>query len=93
MSNLYSKEEKVKIIVDIAKKLKAFPSRGGGTINLYNDQYLFIEEFKKITNKWINEEGSEFSGFMHFHEISKDFEYMFPSSKNTIPLFVLRTNK
>jgi len=29
MSNLYSKEEKVKIIVDIAKKLKEFPSVGG----------------------------------------------------------------
>lgn len=90
MSNLYSKEEKVKIIVDIAKKLKEFPSVGGGTINLYNDQYLFIEDFKKITSRWINEEGSEFNGFMHFHEINKDFEYMFPSSKLKNPLFVLR---
>ncbi len=90
MSNLYSKGEKVQFIVDIAKKLQMFPSHGGGTINLYNDQYLFIDEFKKITNRWIHEEGSEFNGSIHFHEINKDFEYKFPSSKDKIPLFVLR---
>lgn len=90
MSNSYSKGEKVQFIVDIAKKLQTFPSRGGNTINLYNDQYLFVEEFKKITNQWINEENSEFSGFMHFHEINKEFEYLFPSTKDKIPLFVLR---
>ena len=93
MENTYSKGEKVKIIVDITKKLKSFPSKEGGTMNLYSEQYLFIEDFKRITRQWIEEEGSEFKGFMRFHEISKEFEYLFPSTKQEEPLFVLRHDK
>ena len=89
MTNIYSKGEKVKIIVEIINKLKTFPSKTGEPINLYNDEYLFVDEFNKITRRWINEESSEFSGFIHFHEINKDFEYIFPSNKNISPLFVL----
>ena len=47
----YSKSDKVKIIVDITKQLKLFPSANGGTIDIYNDEYTYIDEFKKITNK------------------------------------------
>ena len=93
METTYSKGEKVRIIVDITKKLKSFPSKEGGTMNLYNEQYLFVEDFIRITRQWIEEEGSEFKGFMHFHEINKEFEYLFPSTKQEEPLFVLRHDK
>ena len=86
----YSKSDKVKIIVDITKQLKLFPSANGGTIDIYNDEYTYIDEFKKITNKWINEDDLDLRGFIHFEEINKYFEYHFPRSKNNQPLFVLR---
>ena len=86
----YSKSDKVKIIVDITKQLKLFPSANGGTIDIYNDEYTYIDEFKKITNKWINEDDLDLRGFIHFEEINKYFEYHFPKSKNNQPLFVLR---
>ena len=47
----YTREEKVKIIVDIAKNLKNFPAKNGSSVNLYNNQYTFIEKFKSITMK------------------------------------------
>ena len=43
----YTREEKVKIIVDIAKNLKSFPAKNGGSVNLYNDEYTEINrEYK-----------------------------------------------
>jgi|TARA_B100001093_G_scaffold519943_2_gene611598 hypothetical protein len=89
----YSKEEKVKIIVDIIKKLKTFPTKNGSTIDLYNKQYNFVEKFKTISMNWVNTEHSEFEGSIYFEELNKYFEYNFPSEKKTEPLFVLRNNK
>ena len=89
----YTRSDKVRIVVDIIKKLKKFPATRGGTIDLFIEHYCYIEEFKEITNKWINEEFSEYNGKIHFHEINKYFEYKFPSDKSKEPLFVLRHNK
>jgi len=88
----YTREEKVKIIVDIAKNLKNFPAKNGSSVNLYNNQYTFIEKFKSVTMKWIQTDNSEYEGFLYFEEINKYFEYKFPRSKNKEPLFVLRHN-
>ena len=88
----YTREEKVKIIVDIAKNLKNFPAKNGGTVNLYNNEYTFLEKFKSITMQWIQTDNSEYEGFLYFEEINKYFEYKFPSKKNKEPLFVLRHN-
>lgn len=94
MEDIYlTKSDKVKVIVDIAKKLKNFPAKSGGTINLYADCYPFVERFKSISMKWINKEHSEFEGSLYFEEINKYFEYKFPAKKNIEPLFVLRHNK
>lgn len=89
----YSKEEKVKIIVDIIKKLKTFPTKNGSTIDLYNKQYNFVEKFKTISMNWVNTEHSEFEGSIYFEELNKYFEYNFPAKINIEPLFVLRNNK
>jgi len=90
MSNSYTREEKVAIIVDITKKLHTFPSRQGGTMNLINQNYLFVSEFKRITREWINNENQELKGILPFEEIGKKFEYDFPKDKSKEPLFVLR---
>ena len=88
----YSKDDKVRFIVDIVKRLKTFPAVNGGTIDIYNDEWSYVGEFKKITKRWINEEDVQFNGFLHFEEINKYFEYNFPISDDIEPLFVLRTN-
>ena len=89
----YTKEEKVKIIVDIIKKLKKFPTKNQSTIDLYNKEYSYVEKFKTISMEWINNENSEFKGSIYFEELNKYFEYNFPSKNNIEPLFVLRHNK
>lgn len=90
MSNSYTREEKVAIIVDITKKLHTFPSKQGGTMNLMNQNYLFVSEFKRITREWINNQNHEIKGIIPFEEIGKHFEYDFPNDKQKEPLFVLR---
>ena len=89
----YTKEEKVKIIVDIIKKLKKFPTKNQSTIDLYNKEYSYVEKFKTISMEWINNENTEFKGSIYFEELNKYFEYKFPSKNNIEPLFVLRHNK
>ena len=86
----YLKKDKVKIVVDIVRKLKTFPSKSGNTIDLYQDCYPFKERFKNITNRWINEPNSKFQGTIYFEELGKYFEYDFPDNQNKQPLFVLR---
>jgi len=88
----YSKEEKIAAVVNIVKKLKSFPAKSGGTIDLYNEEYSYVTEFKDITMKWINRDNSEFKGFIYFQEINKYFEYNFPSKKEEEPEFLLRMN-
>ena len=89
----YTKEEKVKIIVDIIKKLKKFPTKNQSTIELYNKEYSYVGKLKTISMEWINNENSEFKGSIYFEELNKYFEYNFPSKNNIEPLFVLRHNK
>lgn len=88
----YSKSDKVRFIVDIVKGLKTFPAVNGGTIDIYKDEWSYVEKFKEISQKWINGEDVKFNGFLYFEEINKYFEYDFPISDDVEPLFVLRKN-
>lgn len=89
----YNKNDKVKIVIDIIKKLKEFPTKNNSTIDLYNKEYTYVQKFKDITMKWINNEHSEYEGSIYFEELNKYFEYKFPAKSNIEPLFVLRQNK
>jgi hypothetical protein len=89
----YSQEERLKIVLDIVYKLKNFKGTGGQSVNLYNDSYTFISEFKKITNEYIKQDEDnlkEFRGKIMFEEIGKNIEYIFPVDKLVKPLFVIR---
>jgi len=85
----YSKLERVNIVLDIINKLKKFKCINNEIINLYNNNYSFICEFKKITNIYI-ETGLTQKGVLYFEEIDKNIEYLFPQKKYKIPLFVIR---
>lgn len=88
----YTKDEKVKIVVNIIKKLKSFPAKNGSTIDLYNKEYSYVEKLKDITMKWINEANNSAKGMLYFEELNKYFEYNFPDNNKIEPLFVLRKN-
>ena len=87
-SNNYTKEERLKIIIDIINNLKNF-NLNNEIINLYNENYSFINEFKIITRRYISE-GSKEKGFLEFVEIDKKIEYHFPVKNYKKPLFVIR---
>lgn len=67
-----TKLERLNIVLDIAKKLKNFEGKRGEIINLYDDQYSFISEFKKITKQYIDMDDNnvtELKGTLYFEEI------------------------
>ena len=91
-NNCYTKKERLNIILDIINKLKQFNLNDGSTIDLYNSNYSFINEFKLITNKYIND-GIPNKGILEFEEIGKKIEYNFPEKNYKKPLFVIRMKK
>ena len=92
----YNKIERLNIVLDITKKLKNYPGKNGGTVDLYKDDISFIEDYKKITNEYISQkvdeynELKEYSGSFEFIELGKRIDYIFPVKKNKKPLFVIR---
>ena len=84
----YSKEEKVSICIEIAKKLKEFEGKNG-KVNLFNEIYSFVPELKKIFKDYING-NTFFRGTLQFVEINKKIEYHLPITKNHTPLFVIK---
>ena len=87
-STNYNKEERLKIILDLIKKLKHF-NINNEIIDLYNSKYSFIDEFKIITSRYIKEGNLE-KGFLEFKEIEKKIEYIFPVKNYKKQLFVIR---
>lgn len=88
-----TKIERVTIVVDIMKKLKNFKGKRGETIDLYNDMYSFVTEFKDITKQYIDQPDDnvkEFRGKLDFDEIGKHIEYILPAKSYQQPLFVIR---
>jgi hypothetical protein len=90
----YTKGERLTIVLDIVMKLKNYKYQNGQIVNLYNNNYSFIPEFKKIHNNYIQQKDDnnikEFKGELFFEEIGKRIEYILPSTIDTNPLFVIR---
>jgi hypothetical protein len=89
--NNYNKEERLKIILDIINKLKEFRFNNE-IINLYDNKYSFMNDFKEISKRYI-EYGDDEKGFIDFHEINKKIEYYFPKKNYKKCLFVIRMKK
>lgn len=90
---MYSKERRLKIVLDIVRKLKNFEGANGQQADLYKPQYSYYDEFKDITNKYINEEGTkDLKGIILFIEIGCEMEYRFPYSGKK-PIFLIRKKK
>lgn len=91
-----TREERLAIVLDIAKKLKNYVLSNGGTMNLYEDHYSFVPELKQIFNDYIKQDNElplDYSGILRFEEIGKDIEYILPATNKKEPLFVIRMQK
>ena len=86
----YSQNERIKIVLDIVKKLVNY-STEGGIINLYNDEYSYVKEFKQIKNDYIHNEKTYY-GILEFLEIGKKLEYYLPIRKKNKPKFIILKN-
>ena len=85
----YTQADKIKMVIDIVNKLKNFPTVNGGTIDLYNDQYSYVEKWKEISQTYIKG-GKSVKGNLIFEEIWKNIEYYLPVIKSHEPLFVMK---
>lgn len=87
----YTREEKVKHIIEIVKKLKNYPTNNGDTMNIYNDDYSFVKKLKDISFVWITN-NKDFNGLLYFEEIDKYFRYHFPNNNTEKVIFSLQKN-
>jgi hypothetical protein len=91
-----SREERLEIVLDIAKKLRNYTLVNGNTMDLYQDTYSFISELKNIFNDFVKQDDMlplDYSGILRFEEICKDIEYVLPATYSKEPLFVIRMEK
>lgn len=91
--NNYSKKERLEIVLEIVNSLKNFKGKDNTSVNLFNDQFSFIKDFKEIYTNYINNDTpstKELSGKLFFEEIGKYIEYKLPYCKKNKKLFVIR---
>lgn len=94
-----TKEERVYVVLEIARKLREFKGPNGEIENLYNDEFPAIKELKKVFNEYINQNDDQqniiklvsFSGSIKFPEIGRRIEYILPINKTAKSLFVLKS--
>jgi len=80
--------DKLNITLDIVYKLRNFEGPNG-SVNLFNDEYTFVPELKKIFTEYIHSDRS-YKGTLDFKEIGKKIDYHLPTMNNKQPLFVIR---
>ena len=85
----YSQDEKLKLTINIVKKLKFYESNDGQIVDLYKDSYSYVAKLKKVFNDYIKGD-TEFKGEVFFEELGKKIEYRLPIYKKYNPLFVIR---
>lgn len=95
--------ERLNIILDISKRLKAFPKSTYLTteiyMDLYNADYIAIKKIKKIFKEYINQDDTKpemligMSGSISFPEIERKIEYILPIDKKKDSVFIMKYQK
>ena len=80
--------QKLQITLNIIDKLRFFEGPHG-PVNLFNEEYSFVQELKKIFKEYIKSD-KQFKGTLEFKEIGKVIEYRLPIMNTKQPLFVIR---
>jgi hypothetical protein len=90
-----NKEDRLKVVLEIASKLKKFPaSDNTTTLDLYNSSFDSITKLKKVFNDYINQDDTKhvigYSGKIKFPEINRYIEYILPIQKHVEALCVFK---
>jgi hypothetical protein len=85
----YTRSEKVEICLNIANSLKNYRGKDDTPVNLFNENYSFVPQLKKLFNEYINGH-TYFRGSLDFVEIGKRIDYHLPLTRDHRPLFVIR---
>ena len=89
-----SQIDRVNVVLDIVKQLKNYPTLNTGPVDLYKEEYIYVQRLKKIFSDYIKQpqdDLKQFKGVVFFEEtVKRDAEYILPILKSQEPLFVIR---
>lgn len=89
-----SQIDRINVVLDIVKQLKNYPTLNTGPVDLYKDEYVYVQKLKKIFSDYIKQpqdDLKQFKGVVFFEEtVNRDAEYILPILKSQEPLFVIR---
>jgi hypothetical protein len=89
-----SQIDRINVVLDIVKQLKNYPTLNTGPVDLYKDEYVYVQKLKKIFSDYIKQpqdDLKQFRGVVFFEEtVKRDAEYILPVLKSQEPLFVIR---
>jgi hypothetical protein len=89
-----SQIDRVNVVLDIVKQLKNYPTLNAGPVDLYKEEYVYVQKLKKIFSDYIKQpqdDLKQFKGVVFFEEtVKRDAEYILPILKSQEPLFVIR---
>ena len=89
-----SQIDRINVVLDIVKQLKNYPTLNTGPVDLYKEEYVYVQRLKKIFSDYIKQpqdDLKQFKGAIFFEEtVKRDAEYILPILKSQEPLFVIR---
>lgn len=92
-----SQSERVNIVLDIVRQLKNYPTQNMGPVDLYKDEYVYVQKLKKVFSDYIKQPQDnlrEVKGVIFLEEtVKRDAEYILPVLRSQESLFVIRMRK
>lgn len=87
-------EERINVVLNIVRQLKNYPTQNMGPVDLYKDEYIYVQKLKKVFSDYIKQPQDnlkQFKGVVFLEEtVKRDAEYILPILKSQEPLFVIR---
>lgn len=87
-------DERINVVLNIVRQLKNYPTQNMGPVDLYKDEYVYVQKLKKVFSDYIKQPEDnlkQFKGVVFLEEtVKRDAEYILPILKSQEPLFVIR---
>ena len=95
--NYLTVEERIDIVLGIVRQLKNYPTQNMGPVDLYKDEYTYVQKLKKVFSEYIKQPQDNlkpFKGVVFLEEtVKRDAEYILPVLRSQESLFVIRMKK
>ena len=93
--NMYRyREERIKTVIGFCTNLRNYVDADKKKVNLYDTNYSFIQEFKRVCKLYIDQDDTkeiiDYEGRILFHEINKYIDFCLPGTKQKKSFFVFR---